>query len=71
MPAIRLLGIAGVPVILCLISLPTAHAQTDEIQVYTGEINKPANLALRYTTTTRQTAQRSLPSSVASSPITR
>jgi hypothetical protein len=41
-----LLGIAGMPVILCLISLPTAHAQTDEIQVYTGEINKPGHFSI-------------------------
>ena len=26
--------------------------QTDEIQVYTGEVNKPANSASRFTTTT-------------------
>jgi len=33
-------------VIRCLISLPTAHAQTDEIQVYTGEINKPGQFSI-------------------------
>ena len=32
--------------IRCLISLPTAHAQTDEIQVYTGEINKPGQFSI-------------------------
>lgn len=46
-PAMRLLRIAGgATLVLCLILLAAAHAQTDEIQVYTGEINKPDEFSI-------------------------
>jgi hypothetical protein len=41
-------GLAVVLASLCclLLGLTQAHAQTDEIQVYTGEINKPGQLSI-------------------------
>jgi hypothetical protein len=46
-PAIRLLRIVSwATLVLCLILLAPAYAQTDEIQVYTGEINKPGEFSI-------------------------
>ena len=46
-PAMRLLRIASTAtLVLCLILLGSAYAQTDEIQVYTGEINKPGEFSI-------------------------
>ena len=46
-PAMRLLRIAsGAALVLCLVLLAPACAQTDEIQVYTGEINKPGEFSI-------------------------
>ena len=43
----RLLRMAGrVTLVLGLIHLDAAHAQIDEIQVYTGEINKPGEFSI-------------------------
>jgi hypothetical protein len=43
----RLLRIAcGATLVLCLIHLDAAHAPIDEIQVYTGEINKPDEFSI-------------------------
>jgi hypothetical protein len=43
----RLLRIAsGATLFLCLILLAAACAQTDEIQVYTGGINKPGEFSI-------------------------
>ena len=42
----RLLRLASAAtLVLCLILLAPAYAQTDEIQVYTGEINKPGEFS--------------------------
>jgi hypothetical protein len=41
----------GAALISCLLLPAVAHAQTDEIQVYAGEINKPGQFRLRCTTT--------------------
>jgi hypothetical protein len=47
LPAMRLLRIAGgATLLLCLIFPAAAHAQVDEIQVYTGEINKPDQFSI-------------------------
>ena len=46
-PAMRLLRIAsGAALVVCLVLLAPACAQTDEIQVYTGEINKPGEFSI-------------------------
>jgi|SRR6516162_909916 len=46
-PAMRLLRIAsGAALVLCLVLLAAAFAQTDEIQVYTGEIDKPGEFSI-------------------------
>ena len=46
-PVMRLLRIASAAtLVLCLIILASAYAQTDEIQVYTGEINEPGELSI-------------------------
>ncbi len=46
-PTMRLHRIAGGAIlVLCLILLAAAHAQIDEIQVYTGEINKPDEFSI-------------------------
>ena len=43
----RLLRIAsGAILVLCVLLLAPAYAQTDEIQVYTGEINKPGEFSI-------------------------
>jgi hypothetical protein len=43
----RLLRIAsGAILVLCVVLLAAAYAQTDEIQVYTGEINKPGEFSI-------------------------
>jgi len=43
----RLLRIAsGAALVVCLVRLASAYAQTDEIQVYTGEINEPGELSI-------------------------
>ena len=43
----RLLRIAGgATPVLCVLLLAPAYAQTDEIQVYTGEINKPGEFSV-------------------------
>ena len=44
--ACRFLAAAMVCLTLIIASHLTAHAQTDEIQVYTGEINRPGQLSL-------------------------
>ena len=47
MAAKRLLRIAGGAIlVLCVLLLAAAYAQTDEIQVYTGEINKPGEFSI-------------------------
>jgi hypothetical protein len=47
MPAMRLLRMAGgATLFLCELLLAPAYAQTDEIQVYTGEINKPNEFSI-------------------------
>ena len=46
-PTMRLLRIASwATLVLCLILRAPAYAQTDEIQVYTGEINKPGEFSI-------------------------
>ena len=43
----RLLRIAsGAILVLCFVLVAAAYAQTDEIQVYTGEINKPGEFSI-------------------------
>jgi hypothetical protein len=43
----RLLRIASeATLVLCVVLLAATYAQTDEIQVYTGEINKPGELSI-------------------------
>jgi hypothetical protein len=42
-----MLRVAGEAIlVLCLILLAPAYVQTDEIQVYTGEINKPGEFSI-------------------------
>ena len=68
----RLLRIASeATLVLCVVLLAAAYAQTDEIQVYTGEINKPGELSITLHNNFTPIGPKQPASWVPSSPTTR